>query len=63
MEQVLLSIIIPLYNGGKFIEQLVNSIVLHNSDSFPYEIILVNDGSPDNTAEVCRGSYAEVFKY
>ena len=55
MEQVLLSIIIPLYNGRKFIEQLVNSIVLHNSDSFPYEIILVNDGSPDNTAEVCRG--------
>ncbi|MBQ6221569.1 MAG: glycosyltransferase [Solobacterium sp.] len=55
MEQILLSIIIPLYNGGKFIEQLVNNIVLHNSDSFPYEIILVNDGSPDNTADVCRG--------
>ncbi len=52
---MLLSIIIPLYRGEKYIEQLVDSIVFHNSDSFLYEIILVNDGSPDNTADVCRG--------
>ena len=48
---VLLSIIIPVYNVEAFIGQCVGSILRQNSREF--EIILVDDGSPDKCPEIC----------
>lgn len=45
------SFIIPVYNGAKTIGDCVLSIINDNYSSF--EIILVDDGSKDNTEEVC----------
>ena len=50
--QKLLSVIIPSYNSGKFVETAIESVLLLNSDDV--EIIVVNDGSTDNTAEVLK---------
>ena len=47
---MLLSIIIPAYNAGKFIEEAVVSIL--KQPFLDYEIIIVNDGSKDNTLEI-----------
>ena len=44
-----LSIIIPVYNCEKYIIRCLGS-VLRQQDSQKYEIIVVNDGSTDNTA-------------
>lgn len=45
-----ISVIIPIYNAEKTIERLLNSI---NSQTYKnYEIILVNDGSTDNTQNI-----------
>lgn len=42
---VLISIIIPIYNGGKYIKDIYNNIM---SQTYrPIELILVNDGSTD----------------
>lgn len=47
-----ISIIVPIYNAEKFIDDCMNSIY---SQTFgDYEIILVNDGSVDNSAEICK---------
>ncbi|MDO9231635.1 MAG: glycosyltransferase [bacterium] len=47
-----ISVIIPCYNGGKFIRQNVEKINDHLENNFlDYEIIIVNDGSFDNTRE------------
>lgn len=46
-----ISFIIPVYNADKYIEKCVNSILQQNMDNF--EIILVNDGSTDQSLEVC----------
>jgi glycosyltransferase involved in cell wall biosynthesis len=48
-----LSVIIPVYKGAKTIAKLVESLQeeLHSLD---FEVILVNDGSPDNSEKVCR---------
>jgi undecaprenyl-phosphate 4-deoxy-4-formamido-L-arabinose transferase len=48
-----LSIVIPVYRGAATIGRLVDAL----SDLPPaggLEIVLVNDGSPDNSGEVCR---------
>ena len=48
---MLLSVIIPAFNCGNSIERTVDSIVY--SGLSDYEIVIVNDGSADNTASVC----------
>ena len=49
-----LSIVIPVYRGERTIGPLVQALVEHLGDLYHLEIVLVNDGSPDNSAEVCR---------
>lgn len=44
------SFVIPAYNASRYIERCVNSIVCQNLPS--YEIIVINDGSRDNTLEI-----------
>ena len=55
MKKVILSIIIPLFNAELYVERIVSDIVQNNKEiSDLYEIILVDDGSSDNTPEICR---------
>ena len=48
----LISVIVPVYNGEKFIEKCLNSIV--NQEYKNLEILLVDDGSKDNSLEICK---------
>ncbi|WP_250433978.1 glycosyltransferase family 2 protein [Hanstruepera flava] len=45
-----ISIIIPLYNKSNFIADTVNSVL--NQTFIDYEIIIINDGSTDNSLDV-----------
>ena len=47
----LISVIIPVYNCDFFLEQCINSVI--NQEFFDLEVILVNDGSPDNSPIIC----------
>ena len=49
------SVIIPVYNAGKTLQHCVDSLLLQKCEDV--EIILVNDGSQDGSAAICR-SYA-----
>lgn len=50
------SIVVPIYNGEKYIDNCINNIKRQTYQEF--ELILVDDGSTDNTAKICD-SYAE----
>lgn len=47
-----ISIIIPVYNAEKYINECVASIL--KQEFTDYEIILINDGSTDNSGFICR---------
>ncbi|MCC6754625.1 MAG: glycosyltransferase family 2 protein [Saprospiraceae bacterium] len=44
------SVIIPVYNAGNFVEDAVKSAIQHPEVQ---QVILVEDGSPDHSLEVC----------
>lgn len=48
--QPLVSVIVPVYNGAKFVAEAVASLRQQNYS--PLEIIVVDDGSTDNTAQI-----------
>lgn len=48
----LISIIVPVYNVHKYIDRCIKSLI--NQDYKNREIILVDDGSTDESSEICR---------
>lgn len=50
MNDIVVSVIIPVYNAEKYIERAVDSVL--NQTFHDYEIILVNDGSTDKSREI-----------
>lgn len=47
-----ISIVVPVYNSARFLDDLFSSLLDQNLPEENYEIICVNDGSTDNSAEI-----------
>lgn len=56
MQNTLISIIVPVYNCELFIKYCIESVI--NQSYHNYELLLCDDGSTDNSLEICKG-YAE----
>lgn len=56
----LVSVVIPVFNGEKFLREAVQSVLAQKYS--PLEIIIVDDGSTDGTAAVAR-SLPETVRY
>lgn len=52
------SIIVPVYNSEKYLKKCIQSIVSQEYDN--YEIIVVNDGSTDNSLKILK-SFSEKY--
>ena len=55
-KQVMISVIIPVYNSEKYLHKCIDSVLAQSYTNF--ELILVNDGSTDGSGVICDG-YAE----
>lgn len=60
---MLVSVVIPVYNSEKTLKRTLDSIFVQQGE---FEVILVNDGSTDNSEEICLSyseKYPQVIKY
>jgi glycosyltransferase involved in cell wall biosynthesis len=48
-----ISVIMPIYNAEKTLEKSIGSLINQNFE-LNYEIILINDGSIDNSEKICK---------
>lgn len=56
-----ISVIIPVYNGARFIKEALESVL---SQTFPvFEILVIDDGSTDNTKEIVISIPDKRIKY
>lgn len=54
------SVIVPVYNVEKYLEECIGSLLNQSMDNDDLEIILVNDGSTDGSLGICK-KYAELY--
>ncbi len=63
MQDLLFSVVICTYNRAKYLSQTLESIARQDYAADKYEILIVDNNSPDNTEEVAfifRGEYKEL---
>lgn len=59
-----LSIIVPVYNVSKYLAKCLDSLLSQDLESDEYEIIVVNDGSTDNSGDIAQqyvGKYSNII--
>ena len=59
---VLLSVIIPVYNAGNFLSDCFNSLLKQSIKSRKIEIIIINDGSLDNSEQIIEQFRVDLSK-
>lgn len=60
------SVVIPVYNVERYLEETLESVIAQTIGFENIQIILVNDGSPDNSEEIClkyRDRYPDNIVY
>lgn len=56
-----ISIIIPVYNGEKYLEQCLNSICEQTYSDF--EVIIINDGSTDGSQKILNSFQKKIHAF
>ncbi|MFA5321419.1 MAG: glycosyltransferase family A protein [Smithella sp.] len=59
-DRSLISVIIPVYNGDRYLAEAIESVLAQNG--FRLDVIVVDDGSTDNTAKVAE-KFTSIVRY
>lgn len=47
-----ISVIVPVYKAEQYLKRCIKSVL--RQKYFDFELILINDGSPDNSLQICN---------
>ena len=61
MNEIPVSVVMPTYNGSKYIKRAIESILGQTYTNF--EFLIIDDGSEDNTAEIIHSFNDKRIKY
>jgi glycosyltransferase involved in cell wall biosynthesis len=61
VSKIIFSIIIPIYNTQEYLEKCIDSCICQSFDKESYEILLINDGSTDDSQAIID-RYAQQYK-
>lgn len=50
-----LDVIVPIYNVESKLKKCIESLITQQTENLDVNLILVNDGSTDNSREYCKG--------
>ena len=56
-KNLLVSVIVPVYNIEDYIERCIKSLLRQTYKNI--EVLLINDGSTDNSEEYCKKYYGD----
>lgn len=48
---IMISVIVPVYNAGKYLRRCIDSILAQTYTDF--ELLLIDDGSTDDSPDIC----------
>jgi len=57
-----IAVIIPIYNCEEYLEDCLNSVVNQTYSKDKIDVIMVNDGTKDNSAKICK-KYAKKYNW
>lgn len=60
MTRQLISIIVPIYNAERYLEECLESLLVQDYNNF--EVLLINDGSTDRSEEICQ-KYCRAYDF
>ena len=63
MKSPVISIIIPVYNVEEYISRCLDSVYDQDIDEDNYEVIIINDGSTDNSMKISKKLCIGASKY
>lgn len=52
MKEELISVVVPIYNVEKYLRLCLDSLLMQTYTNF--EVLMINDGSPDDSANICK---------
>ena len=52
MKEELISVVVPIYNVEKYLRLCLDSLLMKTYTNF--EVLMINDGSPDDSANICK---------
>ena len=61
-KEYLISVVIPAYNSSLFIKETVDSALMQTVLGFDVEVIVIDDGSVDDTADIAKAAGALVVR-
>ena len=60
-KKILISVILPIFNRENYIARCLRSLIYQSFPRGSYEIIVINDGSTDNTSDILNAFNDEII--